>query len=814
MATDPRRSLRLAVRSVSARPALALLRTVTVALVIAAVGGVLLVADAMLLRPLPFRHQDRVVRVFMKPPGITDFAQANPLHPLEFVRFRARVTTLEAVEGVWAAERALGGDGEPESVPAASVSAGLFGMSHAAAVIGRTFTEEEARDGARVVVLSEQLWTARYGRDPAIVGRTISIDRQSYQVVGVMATSFEPAYVQSGFWTPLEVREGRLILPGATFIQTIGRLRAGVTREHAQAELESLLADATRESPQTLKGWTVGVVSLRTARYGAQTPALLLLIGGVVGLSLIAAANLSNLTLADVLARRRDLAMRAALGASRADLIWPEVWQAVLIALVGGVSGILLASWLLPVVLALDGSGALAGIHVSMAWRMMLEAVLFAIAIVTLSAAIPAYRLAASRDLAASLAESGHRVSGGLRQERTRFWLVAVQTALAMALLICSGRIAAGFERTTRINPGLDPANVLQAQLRLPEAAYPTAQSRTAFVTAVLGRIRATPGVIDAATTMNLFVPGFTFQTLVHIDGQPTPDGQPHTVQFRRISDGYFRTMRIAQRAGRDFDSRDVAGGQLSAIVSESFAQRFWPGADPIGRRFHRTSAGPASAASSWTTIVGVVSDVYDVGYGQAPQATAYVPYAQGSNPAVPASLVVRTASDPMVAATAVKAAVWSIDGAQPLARIGTVDRFLYDSLGPQRFRSVLLAILGGVGLLLAAVGIHGVSSRVVVERRHEVGVRLALGGQPWRVWLRIATAALRAFAAGAGAGLVAAMLLMTPLARLFPETAGVSTRNAVFAAILVIISGITPALFAARRVSTVDPLTALRQNA
>ena len=321
---DPGRHVRFAVRTLAARRGLVAIRIVTLALVVGAGSAVFLVADAMLLRPLPFKHAERLVRVFTQPPGMPDFAHANPLHPLEFIRFRERPGLLERLEGIWAAERAIGGDGEPESVPAASVSAGLFDLLGASPILGRTFTEEEARQGAHVVVLSHGIWMRRSGGDPGIIGRILMIDRQPHEIVGVMAPGFQPVFVQSEFWTPLEVREGHLVLPAATFIQSVGRIREGSTIDQARAELRTMLAAVALESPATLKGWTVEAMGLRQAQYGPQTAAVSLLLVAVLALSLIATANLANLTLAEVLARRSDIAVRVALGASRADLLWPE----------------------------------------------------------------------------------------------------------------------------------------------------------------------------------------------------------------------------------------------------------------------------------------------------------------------------------------------------------------------------------------------------------------------------------------------------------------------------------------------------------
>ena len=403
--TSPGRDLRLALRAIRARPALSIVRVTTLAVVVAAASAVLLVANATLVRPLPFREPDRLVRIYMQPPGTTSFDQANPLHPLVFVRFRERtLTALEGVEGIWARERAVAGDGEPEGLPAAAVSAGLFDLVGAVPLVGRTFTSDEARDARRVVVLSHGFWTRRYGDDRSVVGRTLVIDREPYEVIGVMRQGFQPPFVASEFWTPLEIRDGNLINPGATFVQTIGMLRPGATVEQAQGELQTIVSTLTEREDVRLKGWLNGVRGLREAQYGAQTRPLVLLLAAVAALSLIAIANLANLTLADILHRRNELAIRSALGASRRRLLWPEVMQSLVIATAGGGAGLLAAQAMVPALVALDPANVLPPAALALDWRVAIVAALLAFAVITTAALLPAHRVAGS-DVAAALAE-------------------------------------------------------------------------------------------------------------------------------------------------------------------------------------------------------------------------------------------------------------------------------------------------------------------------------------------------------------------------------------------------------------------------
>ncbi len=801
------RDLRLAIRTLLARPGLSLVRVITLAVVTGAASAVLLVVNATLIRPLPFGRPEGLVRLFLQPPGTTSFTQANPLHPQVFVGYREQVpASLEAIEGVWARDRSVTGNGEPDNMPSAAISPGLFTLLGAAPILGRVFTDDEAREARRVVVIGHGLWSRRFGRNASAIGSSLVIDRESYEVIGVMPASFNAVFVRSEFWTPLEVRAGNLINPGASFIQTVARLRRGASLEETQAALQAVLGSVARDDTTTrLRGWQAGVRDLRDAQYGRQTRPLLLLLASVLALSLIAAANLGNLTLADVLHRRGELAIRSALGASRAALLWPEVLQSLLIAAAGGVLGLGAALLALPAIVRLDPANLITPEAFVVDWRVAIAVAMLSFSVISMAAVLPARRIAGA-DVAAALAESGRRTAGGRSQERLRGWLVATQTALALILISSGALLAAAFERTAGGDPGFQADHVLTAQLRLPEAAYPTAQSRAAFVDNVLDRLRGMPGVVDASTTLNLFVPGFTFQTLVHIEAHPRPDGQLHTVLFRRVSPGYFRTLKIRELAGRTFDSRDTPAGMPSAVVSRSFADRLWPGEDAIGQRLRR-----GAAASPWLTVIGIVADVQDVGYGQAADATIYISYAQSNVATAPISLVVRTSGDPLTLVPAVKAKIWEIDPAQPLASVATLEQFLNDSLGPQRFRSVLLGIFSSVGLLLAAIGIYAVTSRTVAERTREVGVRLALGGRPGRVWWTVAGRSLRAFAIGVLAGSIGAIAAASILASLFPEVEATSRLYAVPAMALLMCAGVGTALAAAHRVTRLDPLKAIR---
>jgi putative ABC transport system permease protein len=797
---------RIAMRMLGKRPGLCAGRLLTVTIVVTAVSAVFAVANATFLRPLPFPEADRLLRIYLQPPGTTDFASANPLTPIEFERFRERTTLLEQFEGIWPSERAIAGDGEPEAVPAGRVSAGFFRILGGEPSLGRVFTEDEVASDAKLVVIGHGMWMRRYGGDTTAIGRTILIDREPYTIMGVMPARFEPAMASSEFWTPLSTRNP-MARTQLSSVQTMGLRRTDVSREQVVAELEGIFESLRQETPSILKGWTTGAVDLRQAQFGSRRPAVLMLLVAVAVLGLIAIANLANLTLADVLFRRGDFAVRAALGASRGTLAATEIAQSLLLAVAGGAAGLVGAAWLVPVLLGLDPSSALLARLAPIDWRVALCGFAVAAFVMLAAVAVPVLRLAGPA-LAFDVTGGSRRATGSRGTSRVRVALVIAQTALALVLLSSGSLIVDALQHSAGVHPGFDPARVVTAQIRLSANLFPQPVDRAIFVERVLERLRNTPGVVNAATTLNTFTPNGAFVTLVHVEDRPTRDGQPHTVQYRRVSSGYFETMRIPVVTGRGFERRDWVDAPPVAIVSRSFARRFWPDQDPLGRRIKR-----GATAVVWSTVVGVVEDVRDVALDQAPSDTVYTPYYQGSSPAAPVGLVVRTEGDPRALVAAITQAVWAIDAKQPLANVVTLEQFLAASLGAQRFRAMLVAVCGAIGLLLATIGTYGVTARSVVERTREVGIRLALGGRAFDVWWTVAWGSLKGVVAGAVAGIAASVAAGAGLAAMLPEVRGSAWLFAGLCGCTLVAVGAAAALLAARGVTSVEPLRALRTD-
>ncbi len=786
-------------RALIRRPGLAATRLATVTIVVAAISAVTAIGSATLLRPLPFPDAERLINIYLLPSD-ADITNASTLFPVVFTHLQSRGPSIETVTGIWRLERAIAGSGEPDSVPAGRVTANFFSTLGATFAIGRTFTDEEVQGNAALVVLSHGIWARMFGADPAILGSTIRIDRLPHTVIGVTARDFEPAFTSTQFWTPL--RAGDSTAVRATVVQAIGRLRRGATAAAATADLQPVLAAARAEVPDLMRGYTIGARDLRESRYGSRRNALLLMLAIVAGLALIATANLANLTFADLASRLSEFALRSALGGSAGAIVMWEAMPGLLVGVAGATLGLWIAATAVPLMLMLDPSLAATGVDVRIDWRVVLAGMVASLTVVVAATAIPSWRVA-------RLDEVG--LLGGLRVTdarggRIRSLLVGAQIAMAMVLLSAAALVVTTLQRHAAVDPGFERANVVTGQLRLADNAFADHAARVRFIRGVLDRLRETPGVVGAGTTLNPFSGGGAFTTNVSVEDAPRPDGEPYTTQFRRVSPGYFEAMRIRVVRGRVFEPADTDTTPPVAVVSQAFAERYWPNGDAIGRRIKR-----GAATLPWLEIVGVVADVRDAGLTQDTGPVIYTSYYQGSTSATPAAIVVRTADDPRSAIGRIKAAVWSVDPEQPLSNIVLLDDYLASSLGPQQFRAWLVALCGGFGILLAIIGIYGVTARAVSERTREVGIRIALGGRPAQVWWRLVAASLRAVVAGVVLGAALSFMADRGLVRLLPELGAGDWLYRSAAALIMVASSAAAAIVAARAAASIEPVRALR---
>jgi len=797
--------LRQAYRGLIRRPAYAAATIGTLALVIGVNAALFAAINATLFRPIPLKSGDRTVQIYLMPPGLSDPKFRNPLHAIDLVRFRERARTLTHIAAFTTVDRVLSfGGGEPAVINTAAVSAEIFRVAIDTPLLGRAFTEEEETRRASLLVLSYGAWQRRLGGDRNVIGRNVELDGDPYTIVGVMPRSFPPTFLEAEAWTPLGITKTANPAEGRTYIVTIAELADGATFEQAAAEVRAIVADLTRELPKTHQGWTGGLITFRDWQYGSFRAPLVVLFCAVVALLLIASSNVASLTLAHVTARRGELALRRAIGATGWAVARLVLLEITIINLVGATLSLAIGAWLVPTLLAIaPASTQVLGV-VSIDWRVATYAMGCALVSSLVAGLMPAW---SASDAAPALNTSTTRSTGSRERQRWRNGLLIVQTATCVALLVSGGLLVRAMVRTSRLTLGYDPSNVLTAQLQLPPSRYANGPERVAAMERIFDRVAAIPGVTHAGATMNRFTPGFNYQTLVEIENQPKADGSGHTVQFRRVSTTYFSTMRIRVERGRVFTAQDSLSTPTVAVVSRSFAERFWPNVDPIGQRMKR-------GTSSAMTVVGVVDDVSDVDLLLPPEPTIYAAWSQTANVAFPMALVLRTAGAPEQLAPALRTAVAGVDPMLALDRIQSLDTFLANSLAPQKFRTILMLGLALVGLVLGAIGIAGVTARSIAERMPEFGVRLALGCDSGALWRRAVTDQVRVVAVGAIGGVVLALAASQLLAALLPETGGIDLPVLVGAVAVLSATALVSAAIPASRVLRLNPVFVLRQSA
>jgi len=791
-------------RSLRRRPAYLVTCAGTLALVLGANAAIFSVVNATLLRPLPFRSGERTVHLFSMPPGLTDERQRNPLQQMDVVRYRERMHTLTRLEGYLVTDRVVIDRSEPNVVKTAAVTPGLLAMVPMSMQSGRQFLPEEEQPGHAVAIVSAAYWRRALGSQDISRARLV-IDSVPHAIVGI-ASEVPAAFLNVEIFTPLTLDPAPVGRSPAKSVVAIGELAPGVTVAAAHEEAGEIFRQLAAELPQTRNGWTGGAESVREFLYGAIRTPVLVLFGATAFVLLIACANLATLTSAQAVGRAGEVALRVALGASRRDVARLQVMELVIISAAAAVPGLALARVAMPSLLALDQAAARTLGTVSIDWRVQAFTALTALATALAAGLLPAMHAFRS-NTSSTLSESSRRSAGGPSGRRMRKVLIASEVGVCVALLMGGAALVHGLLQASRVNPGFDPRGVLTAQVRLQEPLYAKPEARAAVVSRILERIRSLPGVEGASTVMNRFERDFAYQTTFVVPSRPRPDGQPWATQFRRVSTDYFKTMRIRELQGRTFADSDTAATPQVAVISRQLADQLFPDEDAVGRVIRRTAANAPP-----TTIVGVVDDVRDVSMTQAPEPTLYLAWAQNNNTGIPVSFVVRSAGDPKSLAAQVRAAVAEADATLPIQAILPLEAFLADSLAPPRFRTTILSVIAALGLILAALGIYGVTSRGVVDRRHEFAVRLALGASSPRLLTTAVGDSLLNAAFGALGGVVAGVWLCATLARLIENVpAGGTASIAVTAAAVLGAAAGLAALIPAVRVLRVQPADALK---
>ncbi len=774
----------------------------TLALVLGANAAIFAVVNATILRPMPFATRGQVVHLFANPPGTTAVLQRNPMQQMEVPRLRERARTLARLEGFLLSERVVTMAGEPAIARSAAVTPGLLAMMAAPIAQGRSFTADEGEPGHFVAIVTDAYWRTTLGAAP-VVGTTLTIDGQPHTIVGVLAPAFAVPFLDAQLLTPLVVNADPKPRQPPLSVVALAELGPGASIQQAQDDLAGIYREFARDFPKTHAHWTIGVESAREWQYGAMRGPLLILFAATALVLLIACVNIANLTSAHALARAGDLSLRVALGASARDVLFVHVYELLIVSAAALVPGLLLARAAIPALLALNPTVAQTLGPVTLDWRVQTFSAAVALLTALVTAVLPAMR-AARGDAAPALATSAPRATASRRAIRFQRALVSVQVALCLALLMAGGVVIQGLRDLSRRGPGYDPEGVLTAQIRLPQASYSSPTLRAAVVKRLLDDVRALPGVMSVGMTQNAFIPQFSYQTLLTVKDRPTPDDQPLTVQYRRVSPDYFKTMRINVVAGRVFTDDDTADRPPVAVISRRFAETLMPGLDPVGRLLIRPSP-PA------VTIVGVVDDASDVTVTEAAEPTFYVAWAQNNNFDVPVAFVIRTAVDPVSLVPAVREVLKRVDASLPLRKPQPLAAFVNESTAPERFRAAVLSTLAALGLVLAAVGISGMTYRAVVDRTSEFALRLALGSDPAGLVRMVLREAMRDVAIGACAGFAAGVVLCASIARVLDNVGRVDFASTAIAMGTLTAVGIVAAMTPAFRVIRVDPAHALR---
>jgi putative ABC transport system permease protein len=808
--------VRYGARMLLKQPGFTLIAVAALALSIGANTAIFSAINTLLLRPLPIANIDRLVFSIGMREGFDPFGASF----LEYAAYRDRSHCFESSGTAVQRSFNLIEHGEPERVRGAAVMADYLRTLGVKPVIGRAFSAEEDQPGGPPVALvSCGLWQKHFGGRTSAIGQTLNLDGRSYSILGVMPPGFDLPDAAE-IWTPLQVRIDTLPLTerAAPSNDIVARLKPGVGLTQADTELKAIAHQLEQEYPDFRRGWSVKVVSLRQELLGDVEghvrKALFALMAGVGFLLLISCANVANLQLARGISRERELALRRALGAGRWRLVRQLLTESLLLALLGGIAGLLLAKWLLPILAMLNpiqGPSFAAFLHNFEIDRRVLA---FAFFVTLLTGVIfgllPALKAAGAHELMPRI-NLGYQRSGGAGSGRRWFnGLIVAEIAIALTLLVCGGLMVQSFQRLQHLDLGFRPDNLLALKMVLPDSKYSQYRQRVAFTDELLERIRSLPGVVSAGTTTNIPLEReIAYDAVFDVEGRPPPDPNEVPITAHRIvSPDYLEALGVTLIKGRLIDKNDRAESLPVVVVSQEFARQAWRGEDAIGKRVRRIRAGQTFP---WMTVVGVVHDVKeDLFNYRINRPVWYVPYAQFENN-FPVNLVMRATVDPTSLTRAVREAVHHVDPDQPVSHIMTMNTNLSGVLVTERFGAILMGTLAVSGLLLASIGLYGVMAYAVRQRTGEIGLRVALGAQRKHVLALIMGDGMKLTLLGVTIGLVAAWSTTRLLASLL---FGLSPTDAItFSAISLLLGlvGFFACYLPARTAMRLDPVEALR---
>jgi len=804
--------IRYGIRMLLKAPSVSIVATIALALGIGANTAIFSVVNSVLLRPLPFASSDQLMMVW-ETDSTRGYSRGSASYP-NFVDWREQNHAFGYMASYHTNDFIMTGRGEPARLQGGVVNADLFPLLGVTPVMGRGFRPDEDKPGesGRVVLLSQQLFQKRFNSDAKTVGQSMVLDGKNYTIVGVMPQAFQFPIQNEPveFWTTVAVdREGKEPMTderGAHYMNVIARLKPGVSKEQAQAEMTAISTRLEQQYPDKDLHKSSRVEPALEALVGDLRPALLILLGAVGCVLLIACANVANLLLARATMRHKEMAIRSALGASRMRVVRQLLTESVLLSLAGGTLGLVMAVWWSDLLVTLGKENIPRALQVGLDWRVLGFTLLVSVLTGIVFGLVPA--LHSSRtELTESLKEGGRSSGDGSRRNRIRGVLVVSELAIAIVLLVGAGLLIQSLWRLQHVSPGFESQNLLTFVVGIPEVKYPTAR-QAQFYRDLTARIESLPGVRSATSVIPLPLSGDLFSISFETEGRPVAKGNQPSADFFAINEGYFKTLGVRILKGRDFDARDDAKAPGVIIVNQTFAEKFFPGENPIGKRI-KPGISTDENKPAMREIVGVVADVRNRNLSSELRPGYFLPVAQ--IPFNQMTVIVRTTGDPHSLITAVQNEVHSLDREVPVFNIKTMDEHIAVTVAAPRFNTTLLAIFAVVALILTIVGLYGVMSYAVAQRTNEIGIRMALGARVIDVLMLVFKQGIILVLAGEAIGLAGAFALTRLIRGLLFGVTPTDLKTFIAVAGILAAVALLATLIPARRAAKVDPLVALR---
>ncbi|HKO96755.1 MAG TPA: ABC transporter permease [Pyrinomonadaceae bacterium] len=795
-----KQDLRYSVRMLTKNPVFAIIAIVTLALGIGANTAIFSVVNAVLLRALPYHNANQLVMLWTSSPG----GDRDGFSIIEADEVKARMQSLEDVTAFQTQSVNVTGGDRPDRVRGAFVASNFFKVFNLNPIVGRTFVDGEDRPGTpKVAVVNEKMWRDRLNGDRNLETKKLILNGESYAVIGVVTESFkQPLDPDVELWMPMNNYPGNTGKREDRFLAVIGHLKPGITIQETQAEATTISSQLAQAYPKENAGRGARVESYRELIVGDVRPMLWLLFAAVGVILLIACANLANLLLARGLARSREIAVRAALGASRWQLIRQLLTETTLIGLIGGVGGLLLAHWGLQALLNLP-QNFISAEEVTIDTRVLLFGLAVSVLTGWLFGLVPALKLARP-DLQSFLKEGGRGSGEGARWNRVRGGFVVAQVALSLLLLVSAGLLIRSFDKLLRVDVGFKPEQLLTLEYRLPRTKYKETPAQWNFHRQVMDRVQEVPGVQAVALVRGLPFSGNGGSTQIILpDRDAPPQGQEPEVMFNTATPNYFETIGIPFIKGRLFGSEDRPDTPGVVIINQTMAQRFWPNQDPIGKQVKLVEDGTVG------TVIGIVGDAKHYWLEEKQRPQMYGAYTQ--QPGFFATVVIRTTVEPMSLSEQVRQAIWKVDADQPMWKIRTQEFLVQRSVADRKFLLALMGIFAALALVLTIIGLYGVISYLVNQRTQEIGIRMALGAQMGHIMRMVLKQGMLLALTGIALGLAAAWMLTRLMATLLFKVSATDPLTFGGIAGLLIVVALLACYVPARRATKVDPLVALR---